>query len=292
MSLWTKLFGTRSDTPVVRSHLGLVRLDDRTLPSVTLPDGTVWVAPMLPPEQTAMPTEVPYANPTAGNAAAKAQVHEDKLIDNPDAPKDITGTIGIDAKSISSAEKGKFTPKGDKEKESTDKELSGRAAYYKQYDGPTEFKAEYTIGLKEDGSFDASKSSVTFTTVNYTSRTLVSQQKSTTVSAEDEADLIKQGKFVYRHGDTAYIYDKPRLVKSGWKTVSIPITEASLKDGKLQSFKFKSDTWYTKPGELIIDKGIVGEVDLVAGKASFTAKYQSASTGVIATYLVEGTIKK
>jgi hypothetical protein len=30
-----------------------MRLDDRALPSVTLPDGTVWVAPMLSPDQTA-----------------------------------------------------------------------------------------------------------------------------------------------------------------------------------------------------------------------------------------------
>jgi hypothetical protein len=216
----------------------------------------------------------------------------DAPVPNPVAPKSITGTISFSAIATSSAEKGKFTPKGGKERESTDEELASGAAHFKQYDGPTEFKASYTISLKEDGSFDASKSFVTFTTVNYTERTLMSQQKSSTLSADDEADLIKEGRFVYRHGGTAFIYGKPRLEKSGWKTLSIPITEASLKDGKLQSFKFKADAWYSNPGDLIIDKGIVGEVDLLAGKANFTAKYQSASTGVIATYVIEGTIKK
>jgi hypothetical protein len=49
MSIWTKLFGTRSHTPQARRRLGLEQLDDRALPSVTLPDGTAWMAPMLPP---------------------------------------------------------------------------------------------------------------------------------------------------------------------------------------------------------------------------------------------------
>lgn len=160
-----------------------------------------------------------------------------------------------------------------------------------QYDGPTEFKAEYTIGLKNDGSFDPSKSAITLTTVNYTSRSYVTR-KSSEISKEDEATLIKEGKSVYRNGENVHIFSKPKLVKDGWKTLSIPITEALLKDGKLQSFKFKADTWYGKRPDSIIDKGIVGEVDLVTGKTSFTAKYQSASSGVIATCVIEGTIKK
>jgi hypothetical protein len=160
-----------------------------------------------------------------------------------------------------------------------------------QYDGPTEFKADYTIGLKADGSFDPSKSSITLTTVNYTSRTYV-VRKSADISAEDEAALVKAGKSVVRNGDDAYIFSKPTVVKSGWKTLSIPITEATLKDGKLQSFKFKADAWYGDRPPSIIDKGIDGQVDLTTGKASFTAKYQSASTGVIATYVIDGTVKK
>jgi hypothetical protein len=66
MSLWTKLFGKQSHTVEVRSRLGLVRLDDRSLPSVTLPEETVWVAPMLPPEQPA--TAAPVADPNVDAA--------------------------------------------------------------------------------------------------------------------------------------------------------------------------------------------------------------------------------
>jgi len=302
MSIWTKLFGTRSHPLKVHRQLGLERLDDRVLPSVTLPDGVVGMPPLFPSEQLATPAEGLFVNPEAAvNSSMLADLpvpnpdapvpNPDAPVPNPDAPKSITGTISLNAKATSSAEKGKFTPKGGKERESTDEELQSRIPYYMQYDGPTEFKAEYTIGLKNDGSFDPSTSSITLTTVNYTYRTYVTR-RNTAISAEDEAALIKEGKSVFRRGDYAYIFSKPKLVNDGWKTLSIPITEASLKDGKLQSFKFKADAWYGNRPESIIDKGIVGEIDLVTGKANFTAKYQSASTGVIATYVVEGTIKK
>lgn len=291
MSIWTKLFATRSNKPEVRSRLGLERLDDRTLPSIALFDGTESVAPRLQPEQLATSTDGRFNEHTTTNTAVSNSIFVDELVDNPDAPKDITGTISLEAKATSSAEKGKFTPKDGKERESTDEELERRIPYYMQYDGPTEFKAEYTVGLKPDGSFDPSKSSITLTTVSYTSRTYVTRESSK-ISAEDEAALIKEGKSVVRRGDKAHIFTKPRLVKDGWKTLSIPITEATLKDGKLQSFKFQADAWYGNRPDSIIDKGIVGDVDLITGKASFTAKYQSASTGVIATYIVDGTIKK
>ncbi len=302
MSLWTKLFVTKSHTPVVRSRLGLVRLDDRSLPSVTLPDGTVWVAPMLPLEQPASSTiptpTVPDLEVRPGGMTNNPEptipvptVTPGGGTNNPDTPKEITGVIGLDAESTSSAEKGKFTPRGGKERESTDEELEQRRPHYMQYDGPTEFKAGYTIGLKPDGSFDPSKSEITFTTVNYTSRSYV-PTKSDLISAEDEAELKKEGKSVFRSRQNAYIFSKPKLEKDGWKTLSLPIAQATLKDGELQSFKFKADTWYGNPPGSIIDKGIVGEVDLAGGKTSFTAKYQSATTGVIATYVVEGKIKK
>lgn len=270
----------------------LERLDDRALPSVTLPEGTVWVAPILPPEHLATLTEGLFLTPVAASTAVNPSVLEDEPISNPEPPKEISGSISIAGKSISSAEKGKFTPEGEKERESTDKELESHVPYYMQYDGPTEFKAEYKIGLKPDGSFDPSKSSITLITVNYTERSYVTR-KSSEITADDEAKLIKEGKSVVRRGDNAYIFSKPKLVTSGWKTLSIPITEATLKEGKLLSFKFKSDTWYPEAKKSgIIDKGISGEIDLVTAKASFTAKYQSASTGVIATYDVEGMIKE
>jgi hypothetical protein len=41
MSIWTKLFGTQSHSPKVHRQLGLERLDDRVLPSVTLLDVSV-----------------------------------------------------------------------------------------------------------------------------------------------------------------------------------------------------------------------------------------------------------
>ncbi len=288
ISIWTGLFGTLSHSPKVHRQLGLERLDDRVLPSVTSLSGVVGMPPQLPSEQLATPAEGLFVNP---EAVINSSILADQTIDSPDAPKSITGTISLNAQATSSAEKGKFTPKGGRERESTDEELQSRIPYYMQYDGPTEFKAEYTIGLKNDGSFDPSLSSITLTTVYYTSRSYVTR-RNTEISAEDEAELIKEGKGVFRSGDYAYIFSKPKLENDGWKTLPIQITEVSLKDAQLQSFKFKADAWYGNRPDSIIDKGIVGEIDLVTGKASFTAKYQSASTGVIATYVVEGTIKK
>ncbi len=214
------------------------------------------------------------------------------MIAAPTAPDKIEGTVTVDGNATSSSAKGMFTPPGaTTPRESTDEELQGRTPYYKQYEGPTQFKADYTVNLKPDGTFNPTGSSIKLTTVNYTSRTYVTRN-SADISAEDETALVAAGKSVLRIGDKAYIFSKPTLTNSGWQTLSIPITEATLVDGKLESFKFQADAWYSDRPASIIDKGIVGEVDLKKCKAEFTAKYQSASTGVIATYVTKGKIKK
>lgn len=130
MSFWSKLFGTLSDMPVVRSRLGLVRLDDRSLPSVTLPDGTVWVAPMLLPEQPA--TIAPPADPTpaAGRDGLAAPINNaDEKKDEPKKDDQSTGSeITPDPKTHppSSTGKDRTPEKGDAEDmRAADREKAG-----------------------------------------------------------------------------------------------------------------------------------------------------------------------
>ena len=202
----------------------------------------------------------------------------------------IEGSVNIDADSTSSAAKGMFTPMGDTvQRETTDDEFLFTKYYVKQYDGPTSFKGDYTVNLKADGSFEPTGSTIKFTTTTYTSRSYVTRN-SADISAEEEAAMVAAGKTVYREGDNAYIFTRPRLKDSGWQTLSIPITEATLVDGKLQSFKFNGD-WYGSPPAGLVDKGIAGEVDLKEWKASFTAKYQDPVRGAIATFVTTGKIE-
>jgi len=171
---------------------------------------------------------------------------------------------------------------------STDAELQDDKYYYKRYEGPTQFEGDYTVKLNGDGTFNATGSSITLTTVNYTSRSLVVRN---TLSAADEAAEVAKGSTVHREGGKVYILKKGRLTASGWKTLSIPITSATIVDGKLEAFEFAAPAWYSNKPDSIIDKGITGKVDLKKCEAEFTAKYQSAYTGVIATYVTTGKIK-
>ena len=240
-------------------------------PSPSDPEPT----PGDPTPPTGGPQPTPPGNPTPP--------------DNP-APKSITGSVTITGDSNASAEKGSYTPPAGVERKTTDADMRRDTPHFMQYDGATEFKADYTIGLNADGSFDPKTSSVTLTTVTYTSSSYVVRGKDE-VSAEEEAKMIKDGKKVVRNGDDVYIFSKPTVRKDGWKTVSIPITDAVIKDGKLVSFKFKGDTWYGNKPASIEDKGIEGSIDLGTGKATFTAKYQLTNDGAIATYVVTGTVK-
>lgn len=204
------------------------------------------------------------------------------------AGTEVTGTFTVDGNSTSSTAKGMFTPSGETvERESTDEELLHSKYYNKQYDGPTEFTVDYTIKLNADGTFNPTGSTVQMTTVNYTSRTYIVRES---LTAQQRADLEAQGKTIYEEGGKFYIFSKPTLKASGWQTLSIPITSATLVDGKLHSFEF-AGPWYGNPPPGLIDKGIDGSVDLKKCKVDYTAKYQDPIRGTIATYDVTGKIK-
>ncbi len=121
----------------------------------------------------------------------------------------------------------------------------------KEYDGPTQFVATYTINLK-DGVFDPDGSSVQFTTVYYTS--------------------------------------KGHKTPSGFKTEVIPITSAILNpDNSVAYFAFEATDWYPDAAKSHIqNKGIKGYVDLTDGGWSFTSAYLGERTGAIFTYVVGG----
>ena len=209
----------------------------------------------------------------------------------PATPPTIQGTVTIDGVATSTAEKGMFTPRGETtERETTDEELVFSKYYFMQYDGPTEFTAEYTINLNADGTFNPTSSTVMLTTVNYTSRYNTLLEHDSLTDAQ-KAAYEAQGDTVYEEGGKFYILKKAKIEPSGWKTLSIPITEATIVNGRLHSFKFAANAWYGQGKEAIIDKGIVGEVDLAKCKAEFTAKYQTKSRGAIATYVTTGEIK-
>jgi len=181
--------------------------------------------------------------------------------------------ITIKGDSTSSAEKGKYKDKDGKEQESTADEVKGSQEYNMKYDGETEFKADYTIVCKPDGSVDLDKSTIKFITVSYT------QQN-------------------YRRGADGKLekLGKPRTVPSTFTTLPIKITGAVLNDdGSIKSLTFSSNDWYPPDaplGKVIINKGLSGEIDLSTGKATFTAKYQNPNNGVISTYRVTGTFPK
>jgi hypothetical protein len=224
------------------------------------------------------------------NYIATVQISVVAMIASPNAPNSIQGTIAVDGSATSSAAKGMFTPAGDTmPRETTDEELVEMKHYYMQYDGPTQFTAEYTVNLNNDGTFNPTGSTIKLTTVNYTSRYKMQIRDSLTPA--QIAAYEAQDKTVYAEGGKFFILQKAELKPSGWQTLSIPITEANLVNGKLHSLKFAADTWYGEGASAIIDKGIVGEVDLAKCKAEFTAKYQDKYSGAIATYVTTGKIK-
>lgn len=204
----------------------------------------------------------------------------------PATPPSIQGTLSIDGNATSSAEKGKYTREGETtERETTDEEIVYAKYYFMQYDGPTEFTATYTVNLNDDGTFNPTGSTIKLTTVNYTSRTELTVRDSMT--ALQQATEEAKGFTVYQEGGKFYILKNPRLVPKDWSTLSIPITEATIVNGRLHSFKFKSDTWYPNLPTKLTDKGIEGAVDLAKCKAEFTSKY-SVPTGAIGTYVTKG----
>jgi hypothetical protein len=77
MSIWLKLFGTRSHTPEVRRSLGLERLDARDLPSVVVADPPSYPIAVSEPEQVAQFRQiVTTTDVVAAEASANALAPE------------------------------------------------------------------------------------------------------------------------------------------------------------------------------------------------------------------------
>jgi hypothetical protein len=139
----------------------------------------------------------------------------------------------------------------------TAKQLVDRQKHASDYDGPTEFSADYTIVVRHDNTIDTSKSTVTFQTINYTG------------------------------------YGK--LVESNFKTLPIQINDATIKDGKVVAFSFEATDWYPDTAQganTITNNELSGSIDLSTGKTSYIASYISKSTGAVYLYSVRGDIKK
>ncbi len=158
----------------------------------------------------------------------------------------LADTITVDATSKGTAAKGPCT---------SDDDLKSAQEHAKEYDGATKFKADYTIVLKADNTVDQTKSSVTFTTVTYTS------------------------------GGTE--------VKSNFKTLPIVITSVTLNmDKSVKSFTFKSTDWYPDADSVgIKNNTLSGTINLSTGDSTYTASYIDNSNGAIYTYTVTGKIK-
>lgn len=108
----------------------------------------------------------------------------------------------------------------------------------------------------------------------------------------DEAAFTAVGKRVVRVGDKCFIYSNETLKTTpAFETTQIPITEITIVDGRLHSFKFVGTTWYGNPPSGITDKGITGKVDLKKYTAEWTAKYEEDAKDVIAIYAVTGKLK-
>jgi hypothetical protein len=133
--------------------------------------------------------------------------------------------------------------------------------YATRYNGPTEFTANYTIVLKPDNTVDATKSMVTFTTVNYT---------------------VSTGP------------NMTSLVTSNFATQPITITGVTLKNNDptmITGFTFMSTNWYPANGPAanrLDQKGLSGMINLATGASNYTASYADKGTGAVYTYNVTG----
>jgi hypothetical protein len=196
--------------------------------------------------------------------------HADNRLPDPEIV--IDPQITIKGNSTSSAAKGTYKDAEGKEQESTADEVKDSQEYNMKYDGDTEFKADYTIVCKADGSIDLDKSTIKFITINYT------HQNYRRVAGK----LEKLG--------------MPKKEPSTFTTLPIKITGVTLNDdGSIKSLTFSSNDWYPPDaplGKVLINKGLSGEIDMNAGKATFKAKYQNPYNGVISTYDVTGTFPK
>ncbi|WP_254508129.1 hypothetical protein [Anatilimnocola floriformis] len=126
--------------------------------------------------------------------------------------------------------------------------------------------------------------------VNFTDWSYITRP-SASISQAKEDEYVAAGKRVVRVGEKCFIYSNENLLtQPAFSSVAIPITEATLMDGKLVSFKFVGDKWYKDLPAGFTDKGIVGEIDLTNSTGKWTAKYQQDANGTIAIYDVTATL--
>jgi hypothetical protein len=175
----------------------------------------------------------------------------------PDGEILIDPTVTIKGTVTGTAAKGTYTRNG-KTLTTSDKQLAATKKHAAEYNGATEFTANYTIVLNKDKSVDTSKSTVTFTTVNYTSG--------------------------------------GNLVASGFQTLPITITGVNLINNdptKIESFTFSSTNWYppnaTGAGG-ITNNGLSGSINLSTGATSIASSYNSKTNGSVYTYNTTGMI--
>ncbi len=147
-------------------------------------------------------------------------------------------------------------------------DLTDDKGFAGQYDGPTDFMADYTIVLDDKNMLDLTKSKVIFTTINYTAR---------------------------NYNRRTEKYGKPSLVRSNFKTPEIQITDIKFIDNDpkkgVESFNFKSNIWYPKTepqGNSLINNDLAGTINLKDGKSSYTASFIRIPTGSVYTYKVDG----
>ena len=130
----------------------------------------------------------------------------------------------------------------------------GADDHAKIYNGPTQLIVDYMIALK-DGKFDPTGSTVTFTTVYYTT--------------------------------------SGTKTPSTFKTLTLPVSTATLgAGGSVETFGFDTTDWYPDAAsDGIKNNGIKGTIDLKKRTGAFTSSYTDASNGDIYTYMVTGTLR-
>jgi hypothetical protein len=154
----------------------------------------------------------------------------------------------------------------------TPADLSMDKGFAGQYDGATEFKADYMICLDANNMLDMAKSMVTFKTINYTSRT---------------------------YNPRTGTYGRSSLVNSNFTTPSIKITGVKFMNNDptmgVESFDFASDLWYPKTepqGNSLVNNGLSGTINFKTNKSSYKASFIRIPTGSVYTYTVNGMKKQ
>ena len=170
----------------------------------------------------------------------------------------ISGNFIVNGIATSSVKRGTWTDKKEKKSvTSTKKEEDKQREDSKAFDGRNSMRGDYTLVFKDDGTLDATKSQIIFTTLCYS----------------------KNGRM-----------KKNEFSRFPAFSISEAVYEATVSGIRVESFKIDGYHWLVDKWNFVNQK-FTGIVDFKGGKSSTTMTYQRAHKGFWVTILIEGAIE-